>query len=314
MRDRVEAELQTLLRKEDDELAKERVVSEIMGKWGRLRTTLEKMEGIFYDSTLPLEEKRKRAAEFWPEFQTFLDQAGSDSASRATARALGGWARRLAGYEEEGIAWIREAAALDPEIPYGPMMEALVLFSVWVHPRLPYDRAPLEALLKKLEGYSIWAAQSEDDFAVLRSAMRAVLTEDLVRADRELTVAIASPGLDPFDADLRFARGGIRLLHKNYAGALEDLEKELVFRPRQAELHFMIAQGEAGLERFEQALAAYEKAVELDPRYWQSYFEQGLLWEKLGRPPVAIVAYEAALKIEPGAKEVEAALGRLRPK
>ncbi len=320
-RDRVEAALQLLLKEEDEELAqderrlrKEQVVSEILGKWGRLRATLEKLESIFYDSTASLEEKRKRAGEFWPEFRNFLDQAESDSASRATARALGGWARRLAGFEEEGIAWVREAAALDPEIPYGVLIEALVLFSVWVHPRLPYDRAPLETLLRKLRGDQIWAAQSKDDFAVLISAMRAVLKEDLASADRELTVAIASPGLDPFDADLHFARGGIRLLRKDFSGALEDLEKERVFRPRQAELHFMIAQSESGLERIERALSAYEKALELDPRYWQAHFEQGLLWEKLSRPPLAIEAYEAALKIEPGAREVTEALRRLRSK
>lgn len=57
-----------------------------------------------------------------------------------------------------------------------------------------------------------------------------------------------------------------------------------------------------GLQRareYVQALAAYERAIELDPTYTIYWNDKGVALEALGRPQEAIVAYDRAIRLEP---------------
>lgn len=63
--------------------------------------------------------------------------------------------------------------------------------------------------------------------------------------------------------------------------------------------------------RAQEALAAYQKATQADPAYWQASFNQGLLLRKLGRWTEAVVAFEKVLTRQPSHAKSHYELGVL---
>lgn len=53
------------------------------------------------------------------------------------------------------------------------------------------------------------------------------------------------------------------------------------------------------LERFPGALAAFEKAIELEPQLHQAWYSQGLVLAAMGRNRDAVIAYDRAIAIQP---------------
>ncbi|EAA25936.1 putative O-linked GlcNAc transferase [Rickettsia sibirica 246] len=49
------------------------------------------------------------------------------------------------------------------------------------------------------------------------------------------------------------------------------------------------------LEKYELALEAYNKAIEIDPNYSDAYFNKSKLFDELGNYEVALEAYDRAL-------------------
>lgn len=59
------------------------------------------------------------------------------------------------------------------------------------------------------------------------------------------------------------------------------------------------------LKRYPEAIASYEKAVQIDPQYARSMYSRGLLLAELGRDREALTAYNQALELYPDWKAVK---------
>ncbi|MCA9891205.1 MAG: tetratricopeptide repeat protein, partial [Anaerolineae bacterium] len=53
------------------------------------------------------------------------------------------------------------------------------------------------------------------------------------------------------------------------------------------------------LKQYEQAIADYDKAIQLEPQYASAYYNRGLAYYMLNEYDLAIADYEAALKFDP---------------
>src|SRR3989338_4169712 len=84
-----------------------------------------------------------------------------------------------------------------------------------------------------------------------------------------------------------------------------DLAKKGIYlttlEDRQLESVFLLNRGNVleKLGRNEEALAAYDKALAIDPKYAFAHYNRGNVLEKLGRDQEALAAYDKALAIDP---------------
>jgi len=167
---RVDGALRALIVEEDAKVSrqvKERQVATVLGRWARLQEPLAQLERIATDSRKTEEDRRREATRAWEPVEHFLERERTEPAACAAALALAGWARRWAGYPAEGEHWIREATALDPEIPYGTFVEALSL--------IDSTNGALGACLGRFGSRDIWADQSEEGFLSAIHALRAIV-------------------------------------------------------------------------------------------------------------------------------------------
>lgn len=77
----------------------------------------------------------------------------------------------------------------------------------------------------------------------------------------------------------------------------------------QAQFELGNAYVEAG--QWEQAQAAYQKAIELDPNYQAAYANLGVVYYQLGKLDLAALQYQKALELKPNDGEVAYNLGAL---
>ncbi len=217
----------------EEVMRKAELVSSVFSRWARLDSVLRTLEAIHFDSRLTAAVREERARPTWAQVQAFLDGVPSDPTSQAAARALGGWARRLAGHAEEGEAEIRAAAELDPDVPTGLLMQALVLFSTYAGSRelpliyqlpgrmefgpLPPEtperaamRKEIEALLERARKARVWGKEAAADFAGALDAARATDVGEYDRAEEALSRALDAPDLRAFEGELRLARIQVR--------------------------------------------------------------------------------------------------------
>ncbi|WP_103899353.1 tetratricopeptide repeat protein [Petrotoga halophila] len=84
-----------------------------------------------------------------------------------------------------------------------------------------------------------------------------------------------------------------------YEEALRAFEKAIEINPQDDKARFGkgVALGELG--RHEDALEAYEKVIEINPQFAESWFAKGVELIKLGRYEDALKAYEKAIEINP---------------
>ena len=299
-------------------LEKMEAVSRVLGRWSSLHRPLREMERAFHADDATVEERRARAAEGWKRVEAFMSQTPDDAASQATMRAFAGWARRLAGEETEGLEWMRLAADLDKEVPYGRLLEALVWFSAYVErqslpptvttptgveagdvpedsPRMAELRGRISARLGEVEGSPIWGRTGGQGFRSALSAMRAMQAEKYDRAEADLTAAMEDPDLRCFEAGLLIARSRARYLRNDFRGALEDLEEATAARSEQAEVRSLRGVVKLGLgvqissrggdprPILEEAVADFGDAVRLSSVEASHYHDRARAWRQLGR-------------------------------
>jgi tetratricopeptide (TPR) repeat protein len=164
-----------------------------------------------------------------------------------------------------------------------------------------YDRAlntiPWQAAYHQFRGETFYnlARALPDDQTVLK-------TELLNAADRSLARARR---LEPLELE-HYSNGGI--LHAYWSETVDPvhLDTAVAFY-RQA---FLLAPTRAGLRtdlghayhnhaRYEEALAEYGAALEIDPQFAVAYYDSGLAWLALDRPDLARRAFRAALELAP---------------
>ncbi len=292
-------------------------VQRVLARWQELNDTLARLDAAHHDSTRNGEEKRARAAESWPPVEAFLRATPADDVSRAAALALAGWARRLAGHEEEGFAWMRQATAQDEDLPYGPLLEAAAEFGAYVaeqpvpsvnigaqglqfSPPAPESaeqaqrRLRLEERVARAAAAPVWGEGLARDFRLAVEAMAAMQAGRPEEAERRLTAALESAALRAFQPDFRFARARARYLLRLFGAGLADVEEVLRAHPDRAEAWFFagVLHLAAGVERMARgvdpredlarAIERLDGALRRRRTYPEAWFYRAVAHMKLG--------------------------------
>ena len=81
--------------------------------------------------------------------------------------------------------------------------------------------------------------------------------------------------------------------------AIAQYQKALEINPDYMEAHNNLGNAFARLGRFEEAMAQYRKALEIKPDYVEAHYNLGVTFARLGRIDEAIAQYRKALEIKP---------------
>ncbi|MEK7866313.1 MAG: tetratricopeptide repeat protein, partial [Planctomycetota bacterium] len=311
-----------------------RLVQGVLARWIPLAETLRDMERVAYTTRLGLTERREAALPHWKAIQEFLDATPEDPSSRAVARALAGWARVLAGHEDEGRDWMRQARDIDPDLPYGAFVEALSWFSSYMAKQPLPDvysgetglrfgaphaethemrriREEVEELLVRASSAQVWGEGLAQEFQGALTAVRAVQRGEYEEADRALTEAIASPTMEVFRTELLFARGKARYLLQRFDGAVEDLERVRAVRSEWADAWYFVAAVRAGAgialgregkdprTALAKAVEGFGEALARNPRHVPALLGRGNTRQMLGDADGALADYDAVTAIDP---------------
>jgi len=278
-------------------LAKSQLVSKVYARWGALRDTMREIEATASD--VRLHEKGERLKAAWTRVQEFIDATPPDATSQATMKALAGWAKCLSG--DDGRAWMREAAALDPDVPYGALLEALVEFSGYLDrqetptamltsrgvdlPPMPAEtpemaevRRRIDALLVRARAAPVWGEDLAADFQAAIDGMRSMQAGRYEEADLALGRALGSRELSLFETGLRLARAKARYARRDYDAAIQDTAEVCRALPGDVaphqylgllQLSRAVAARAAGTDArplAQEAVATLDTAIALDPR------------------------------------------------
>ncbi len=292
-------------------------VSAVFARWGRLSDALTEMEGIAYDSSLRLEERRARCAGPMSQVKAFLEATPQDRGAQAAALALTGWAHLLAGEGSEGNALMLRASEVDPDVPYGALMRALALFSgeiddqslpgievgtagVEIGPAegetaaMRDARARILALVDEVGRARVWGRQGSEENRVAIDGLLAMRNGDYAAADEALSQALAAVDLRMVRASLFLARGKVRYLRKEFSKALADLQEVERVRPAQASVrecaglihHAMAEEASIGgtdpIPEFRRSIEEFTEALRLDPSKAYVLGFRGNVYARLG--------------------------------
>ena len=292
-------------------------VQTVLARWTALAPVVQGLDAIHYDGSLTEQEFRRRAQEPWARIERFCEETPSDSASRAVARALSGWARRLTGHEDEGTTWMREARTIDPDVPYGALMEAMSTFADYVgaqalpaftmtpgslkfgpppaeRPEMKTQRETIERLLAEAASARVWGKGLEQDFRGAIDAIRAIQAGRLEEAERGLSAALGAQALQGFEADLLLARAKVRYVQRRFREGVEDGERVLELRPNFAVgWRYLgdlltglaierMAKGEDARDRFDRAIARFDGAIERSVGAYYAVRGRGIAWARKG--------------------------------
>jgi tetratricopeptide (TPR) repeat protein len=96
-----------------------------------------------------------------------------------------------------------------------------------------------------------------------------------------------------------------RDMDKNdFEAAVAPLQKVLAEKPEFAYAHFQLAYVYTALKRIEDARGEYERAISLDPKMGEAYFNLGILFMYKPDFPAAVAALRKAVELMPGKPEV----------
>ncbi|MCA2623843.1 MAG: tetratricopeptide repeat protein, partial [Microcystis sp. M19BS1] len=109
-----------------------------------------------------------------------------------------------------------------------------------------------------------------------------------------------SPSLDPVQASkLLHKKGLIHAMGKEYEQAIASYDRALEIKPDKHEAWYNRGVALGNLGRFEQAIASYDRALEIKPDFHQAWNNRGNALDDLGRLEEAIASYDRALEFKP---------------
>jgi Tfp pilus assembly protein PilF/4-amino-4-deoxy-L-arabinose transferase-like glycosyltransferase len=115
----------------------------------------------------------------------------------------------------------------------------------------------------------------------------------------------------PFEAEIYFGAGAYRDRQGRQAEAFALYQRALELEPRFYEAHYNVAVLHAQQQRPEQAATHYRAAIEIDPRQADARLGLGVALLDLGRSADALVEVQAAAELEPDRASSHYLLGRL---
>lgn len=105
------------------------------------------------------------------------------------------------------------------------------------------------------------------------------------------------------DSDSAHARGVALLLTRDVSGALRELETAVRLAPQDATAWNDLAAAHLAASEFARALTAADRAVAISSAFASAHFNRALALERLGRRDEAIRAYQRALDLDPQWRE-----------
>jgi|GEM_PF-2469189 len=105
--------------------------------------------------------------------------------------------------------------------------------------------------------------------------------------------------------------GGIIIVVKSYYSNIGDGSFTLTIEESTNPHRAYLSRGNIyyRMEQYEEALADYQRAIELNPNFREAYYNAGLALRNLDRPEEAISYFESAIEIDPDYENAYAALG-----
>jgi tetratricopeptide (TPR) repeat protein len=86
---------------------------------------------------------------------------------------------------------------------------------------------------------------------------------------------------------------------KKYAEAIACYDKVIELDPRSKAAWFNKALVSSHLDKHEEALTCYEEAIRIDPTYARSWFNKGVTCIRLKKIPEAVACFEEAVRLDP---------------
>jgi protein O-GlcNAc transferase len=121
-------------------------------------------------------------------------------------------------------------------------------------------------------------------------------------ADWATAARILAQALDrqPSNPDLLFHLAVVRRREGRVGEALDLLTRARKSAPGRADIHYVIGNCLAALDRLEDASASYRQALAASPAFPDAANNLGVVLARLGRPDEAVAAYRRALSLKPG--------------
>ncbi len=295
---------------EREALRKGNLVSNVLTRWALLTPVLQRLDGILSDATLGVEAKKDAIAREWEGVQRFIVETPADPTSQGTMWPLAGLARSVAGDAREGREWIRKGRDLDPDLPFGALVEALTLSLDYLRERslppvlveedgvciaFPADEGPVlretrrqaEALVHEAGNKRVWGQERASGLRALLDAMRRIYEGDFAGAEAALGRASASPELKAVEPSLLFLRSFARYHLGDFEGAMEDLDALCAVRRNAWELWYgrsmvgcvradkLLERDEDPIALVRDALRDAERALALAPGNDRASFARG---------------------------------------
>jgi predicted AlkP superfamily phosphohydrolase/phosphomutase/Flp pilus assembly protein TadD len=166
--------------------------------------------------------------------------------------------------------------------------------------------AELTSTPRRVASYESATAPAGDAAAAAAAGGDAAVDPEIVEHLRALGYLDAtSPRGERNLAALHFEKGEYTEAARMY----EELVRE---KPDDASLHASLAGALGALGRFDESLAALDRAIALDPANPEAYHNRGVIHEKRGDAAAAVRDYETALRFAPDYEPSRNALLRLR--
>ena len=86
---------------------------------------------------------------------------------------------------------------------------------------------------------------------------------------------------------------------KKYAEAIACYDKVIELDPRSKAAWFNKALVSSHLDKHEEALTCYEEAIRIDPTYARSWFNKGVTCIRLKKIPEAVACFEETVRLDP---------------
>ncbi|UCD82315.1 MAG: tetratricopeptide repeat protein [Desulfobacterales bacterium] len=115
----------------------------------------------------------------------------------------------------------------------------------------------------------------------------------------------------PADARAYFQKGDQMARSGHYAEAIANYQKALQLKPDFVEACFKLAGAYQDLKNYEEAIVYYLQAVRLKPDFFEACYNAGLAYQALGKSEEAIAWYERTLHLKPDVAEAFNNLGQV---
>ncbi len=131
------------------------------------------------------------------------------------------------------------------------------------------------------------------------------------RVDRDLAAAMEKVQQDPNNADNQVALGWAYYRKGDYNQALARYSKAIELNDKHYTAQFNLGLTYMKIEKWDRAVSAFERAVSIVPKSYQAHWQLGLAHTKQGKMEEAAQELETALRLRPGEVEILMDLGKV---